>query len=161
MTVSVSQVLHHYSHRLYATTAVPSSSAGRFVRASVALVGTGLFALYYFDSRAALHQYILTPLLRNTLDAETAHRVAVRVLGSGIAPRDLGVDDERLKTRVRAFLCVPCYLRLKQEYSYGTVSLIVRWGLRLGLIKTERRLTGCLILASAGSRLGVSRPSHR
>lgn len=64
------------------------------------LVSAGLFTVYYLDSRSALHRYVLTPLLRNTLDAETGHKLAVKVLKSGLAPRDVVADDGRLKCEV-------------------------------------------------------------
>ncbi|TFY53669.1 hypothetical protein EVJ58_g9322 [Rhodofomes roseus] len=38
------------------------------------------------------------PVLRTLLDAETSHKLALRVLGSGLAPRDTQKDDERLRT---------------------------------------------------------------
>lgn len=63
-------------------------------------LSTGLFAVYYFDARSALHRYILTPILRHTLDAETGHKVAVKVLRSGLGPRDPLPDDQRLKAEV-------------------------------------------------------------
>ncbi|THH19804.1 hypothetical protein EW146_g1430 [Bondarzewia mesenterica] len=68
--------------------------------ATVLAVSTGLFAVYYFDSRSALHRYFLTPAIRYGLDAETGHRLAVRVLGSGLGPRDNVSDDERLKAEL-------------------------------------------------------------
>ncbi|KAI0372679.1 dihydroorotate dehydrogenase [Pilatotrama ljubarskyi] len=68
--------------------------------ASVFVVSTGLFAVYYFDCRAALHKYIVTPVIRYTLDPEVGHRLAVRVLGSGLAPRDQLPDDDVLKAEL-------------------------------------------------------------
>ena len=69
--------------------------------APVFTLATGVFAVYYFDSRSAIHRYFLTPLLRYSLDAETGHKFAVRVLRSGLGPRDTQIDDERLKVEVR------------------------------------------------------------
>jgi len=63
-------------------------------------VSAGLFAVYYFDSRSAIHRHIIAPTLRYALDPETSHRVAVRALASGFGPRDTQVDDERLKLEV-------------------------------------------------------------
>ncbi|KAL1943021.1 hypothetical protein VTO73DRAFT_4692 [Trametes versicolor] len=68
--------------------------------ASLFVVSTGLFAVYYLDCRASLHKYIVTPVLRYTLDPEAGHRLAVRVLGSGLAPRDSFPDDEVLKSEL-------------------------------------------------------------
>ncbi|KAI0030190.1 hypothetical protein K488DRAFT_25632, partial [Vararia minispora EC-137] len=67
---------------------------------ALALVSTGLFAVYYFDSRSALHRYVLTPALRTAFDPETAHRIAVRALGSGIAPCDMLPDNDVLQTEL-------------------------------------------------------------
>ncbi|KAI0351925.1 dihydroorotate dehydrogenase [Trametes cingulata] len=68
--------------------------------ASVLVVSTGLFAVYYFDCRAALHKYIVTPVIRYTLDPEAGHRLAVRVLASGLAPSDQLPDDDVLKVEL-------------------------------------------------------------
>ncbi|THH05831.1 hypothetical protein EW145_g4512 [Phellinidium pouzarii] len=81
-----------------------SSSTVNIVRRAAAtttvLVSGTLFAVYYFDSRSAIHRYIFTPVLRYALDPETSHKVAVKVLRSGLAPKDMGVDDERLSTEL-------------------------------------------------------------
>lgn len=65
------------------------------------MLSTGLFAVYYFDARSAIHRYFLTPLLRYTLDAETGHKVAVELLRSGLGPKDPVSDDEKLAFEVR------------------------------------------------------------
>ncbi|KAF7294473.1 Dihydroorotate dehydrogenase [Mycena kentingensis (nom. inval.)] len=84
--------------RQLSTRSPPSSSPVRNgVYGTVVVLATGLFAIYYFDARSAIHRYVFTPLLRNALDAETGHRVAVQVLKSGLAPRDVVEDDARLK----------------------------------------------------------------
>jgi hypothetical protein len=67
------------------------------------VLGSGLFAVYYFDARSAIHRYFLAPLLRHTLDAETGHKVAVKVLRSGLGPKDPLVDDQRLNCEVRSW----------------------------------------------------------
>lgn len=82
------------------TTALRRSAAQSGLYATVVLLSTGLFAVYYFDARSALHRYLLTPLLRHTLDAETGHKVAVKVLKSGLGPRDPLPDDQRLEFKV-------------------------------------------------------------
>ncbi|KAA1475588.1 hypothetical protein DENSPDRAFT_783707 [Dentipellis sp. KUC8613] len=63
-------------------------------------VSAGLFAVYYYDSRSAIHRYLLTPALRYALDAETSHRLAVRALGNGLGPKDRVEDDERLRAEL-------------------------------------------------------------
>ncbi|CAL1708361.1 unnamed protein product [Somion occarium] len=68
--------------------------------ATVFTISAGLFAVYYFDSRSAIHRYVLTPVLRYALDPETGHKFAVKALGSGIAPRDTQPDDACLKAEI-------------------------------------------------------------
>jgi hypothetical protein len=57
---------------------------------------------YYLDSRAAIHRWVAIPVLQATADPETAQKIAVQGLASGIMPRDMGVDDDVLQTKVRA-----------------------------------------------------------
>ena len=78
----------------------PQNPLKKGLYATVFAVSAGLFAVYYFDSRSAIHRYIITPTLRYALDPETSHRVAVRALASGLGPRDTQADDERLKLEV-------------------------------------------------------------
>jgi len=68
------------------------------------VLSAGLFAVYYSDARSALHRYVLTPLLRNAFDPETGHRIAVKVLKSGLAPSDLTQDHKVLNCRVRCHI---------------------------------------------------------
>lgn len=76
---------------------------------TVFAVSTGLLAVYYFDSRSAIHRYVLTPLLRYTLDPEAGHKLAVKVIGSGLGPKDTQGDDEILKAQVRlSITCCVC-----------------------------------------------------
>lgn len=75
-------------------------TARRTLAASIVLASGTLFAAYYFDSRSAIHRYVVTPILRHALDPETAHKVAVKVLRTGWGPRDRGTDDVRLETEV-------------------------------------------------------------
>ena len=82
----------------------PQNSLKKGLYATVFTVSAGLFAVYYFDSRSAIHRHIITPTLRYALDPEASHRLAVRVLASGLGPRDTQADDERLKLKVFAIL---------------------------------------------------------
>ena len=68
--------------------------------ATAMVAGTTLFLVYFFDSRSAVHRFVIGPLLRTVLDAETSHKAAVKFLRSGWAPRDTGVDDECLAVEV-------------------------------------------------------------
>lgn len=85
--------------------APPRSSALTGAYRTVFVLSAGLFAVYYFDARSALHRYVLTPVLRYTLDAETSHKFAVKVLRSGLGPRDPLSDDERLTSEVSC-ICI-------------------------------------------------------
>jgi dihydroorotate dehydrogenase len=80
----------------------PLNSLKKGLYTTVFVVSVGLFAVYYFDSRSAIHRWIITPTLRYAFDPETSHRLAVRALASGLGPRDTQVDDERLKSEVFA-----------------------------------------------------------
>lgn len=77
-----------------------TDSIKNIVYATTAVVGTTLFAIYYADSRSAVHRYVVPPLARTFLDAESGHKLALGVLRSGLGPRDQGRDDERLKVEV-------------------------------------------------------------
>ncbi|KAG6374690.1 Dihydroorotate dehydrogenase-domain-containing protein [Boletus reticuloceps] len=63
-------------------------------------LSAGLFTAYYLDARSAIHRYVFTPVLRYAFDAETGHKLAVKVLRSGLAPRDPVKDDESLRSQV-------------------------------------------------------------
>ncbi|KAF8892068.1 dihydroorotate dehydrogenase [Infundibulicybe gibba] len=78
----------------------PPSPLRTGIYGTLFLVSSGLFAVYYFDARSAIHRYVLTPLIRYTLDAESGHKFAVKILRSGLGPRDPLSDDERLKTEL-------------------------------------------------------------
>lgn len=94
--------LRHFSRSL--STSPQASSSGSVRRALYATAfaaSAGLFAVYYLDARSALHEHIINPILRNTLDAETAHRFALKILRSGLAPKDPLADDDRLAVHVR------------------------------------------------------------
>ena len=64
------------------------------------VLSAGLFAVYYSDARSALHRYVVTPILRHAFDPETGHKIAIKVLKSGLAPRDLTHDDKVLNCQV-------------------------------------------------------------
>lgn len=112
--------------RTYATRVSSSSSGVRTAAyATLFTVSAGLFAVYYFDSRAAIHRYFLTPALRNTLDAETGHRLAVRCIGAGLSPKDKHEDGSLLKAEV----CIqqPCQGQLGADLnSFGEQSYQIR-----------------------------------
>ncbi|KAG6837341.1 hypothetical protein H0H93_010943 [Arthromyces matolae] len=90
--------LYSPSRRSFSSTSSPASNLRTGIYATALVVSTGVFAVYYFDARSALHRYILTPALRRTVDAELGHKVAVKVLKTGLGPRDPCSDDPRLKS---------------------------------------------------------------
>lgn len=68
-----------------------------FVGTAAVVLGGACFAVYSLDSRAGVHRWVVAPLLRATLDPESAAEVAIDVLRTGLGPRDCGTDDERLR----------------------------------------------------------------
>jgi len=78
----------------------PSSRIQTTYYTALFAISAGLFAAYYFDARSAIHRYVITPILRHTFDAEAGHKIAVQVLRSGLAPRDLIKDDDILRSEV-------------------------------------------------------------
>jgi dihydroorotate dehydrogenase len=78
----------------------PTSTLRRAAYGTLFALTAGVGVVYYFDSRAAIHRYLITPLVRNMLDPESAHKLAVSVLENGLGPRDMLPDDERLETEV-------------------------------------------------------------
>jgi dihydroorotate dehydrogenase len=83
----------------------PTTTFRRAAYGTLFALTAGVGVVYYFDSRAAIHRYLITPLIRNVLDPESAHKLAVGVLENGLGPRDMLPDDERLKMEVRAIRC--------------------------------------------------------
>lgn len=106
------------------------------------VLSAGLFAVYYFDARSAIHRYFLTPLLRYTLDAETGHKVAVKVLRSGLGPRDPLSDNERLASEVRyTTRNISDMLTWAVHESYGAIRYQIQWAWQLVSIKMAKLLT--------------------
>jgi hypothetical protein len=91
----------HYS-RNFASTTEPTSRTRTSVYVTLFALTAGVGAVYYLDSRSAVHRYLITPFIRHALDPETGHKLAVSVLESGLGPWDMLPDDERLKTEVKA-----------------------------------------------------------
>ncbi|CAE6471378.1 unnamed protein product [Rhizoctonia solani] len=77
-----------------------NSGIGSALKASALVLGTGLFIAYYYDSRSAIHRWVVPPLMRATLDPEDAHRLALRVLGTRFTPTDHGVNGQVLKCKL-------------------------------------------------------------
>ena len=82
--------------------AAPPNPVRTTVYAATLAVSATVFAVYYFDARSAMHRYVVMPVARSLFDAETGHKLAVKLLKSGLAPRDPVTDTERLKCKVFA-----------------------------------------------------------
>ncbi|KAJ3709679.1 Dihydroorotate dehydrogenase-domain-containing protein [Lentinula raphanica] len=88
---------HNVTRNIFTkSSAAPRSLITTGIYATALVLSSGLFAVYYFDARSALHRYLVMPVMRQTLDAETSHKIAVKVLRSGLGPKDPVVDDESL-----------------------------------------------------------------
>jgi dihydroorotate dehydrogenase len=83
-----------------ASTQPAGTTLRNVVYGTLLLGGAGLFTVYYLDARAGIHRYVITPALRRIVDAETGHKLAVRVLAAGLAPRDPITDDSLLWAEV-------------------------------------------------------------
>lgn len=81
-----------------------SSRLGKISFYSFFLFGSTFLFTYYLDSRSAIHRWIAMPFLHNFLDPEEAQKLAIKLLQSGLAPRDYTFDDGSLKTEVRPYL---------------------------------------------------------
>ncbi|KAG8936439.1 Dihydroorotate dehydrogenase (quinone), mitochondrial [Tulasnella sp. 418] len=86
------------SIRFNSTTAGASSNGRLRTAVSVAVLVTSgtLVGFYYIDSRSALHRYAVMPLIRAAMEPEMGHKFAVKVLATGLAPRDLKGDNESI-----------------------------------------------------------------
>lgn len=90
----------HIITRQASTSTPPSRKSTQALGTLAVVTGGILLTTYYLDSRSAIHRYVIPPLLRACVDAETAHLIAVKALALGVAPRDLLEDDERLETEL-------------------------------------------------------------
>lgn len=90
-----------HRRQLFTGTTRPQSSAAKAGLLTTAFVlTTGLFAFYYHDSRSAFHRYLVAPALRFFFDAEGGHKIAIKILRSGLGPRDPVADDICLKSEI-------------------------------------------------------------
>ena len=108
------------------------------------VLSAGLFAVYYSDARSALHRYVLTPILRNAFDPETGHKIAIKVLKSGLAPRDLTQDDKVLDCQVRLPLNTSHKAPVLFFLRFGARKLPIQLALLLVLTRRAKPLTVCL-----------------
>lgn len=66
------------------------------------VVFTGSFLYYAHDSRASIHSWLAIPVLHALTadDPEKSHKIAIKVLESGLAPKDKVHDDPVLAFEV-------------------------------------------------------------
>ena len=89
------------SLRNFSSTSEPTSTFRTAAYVTLFTLTAGVGFVYYFDSRAAIHRYFITPVIHNVLSPESGHKLAVSVLENGLGPRDMLPDDERLETEVK------------------------------------------------------------
>ena len=131
MTVTFKFIRSSLSRSLFTASAPVKRTPLRTAAYTTAFIfSAGLFAVYYSDARSALHRYIVTPILRNAFDPETGHKIAIKVLKSGLAPRDFIQDDKVLNCQVplpmntshKALLSNVLFLDMGSEYSQSNWS---------------------------------------
>ncbi|KAN0059832.1 Dihydroorotate dehydrogenase (quinone), mitochondrial [Thecaphora frezii] len=64
------------------------------------LAGGAFAVTYYLDSRSGIHRWAIMPVLKAVTDPETAQKLAVKLLETGLAPKDFGTDDDILQTQL-------------------------------------------------------------
>jgi dihydroorotate dehydrogenase len=97
--IPTTAVRHYATVRKEHTT---SSRITNFVLGTGLVVGGLVGVSYGFDSRASILKYVFVPLMHWTMDAETAHKVGIKLLSAGISPWDTQEDDPSLEVKVNA-----------------------------------------------------------
>lgn len=75
---------------------------------TLGVAGAAAGALYVFDARAGVHEYVLCPLIRTFTDGETGHKLGIELMKYGLAPRLRG-EDTRLETDLEPILGVDVF----------------------------------------------------
>lgn len=99
-----------FAHRV-PKTSVPILQSSILPRNGVLLAGiagASAFTYYALDARAGFHEYVLCPLLRATLDAETAHKLGIELMKYGVAPKLRG-EDKKLELDLEPILGVEVF----------------------------------------------------
>lgn len=101
---------------LFTSRKTPTPVRNFFINTAL-LVGIGAGVYYATDARSAFLRYIVVPTIRWTMDAETAHRLAIDLMKAGISPVDRSKDAEdpdlEVKVRhkeIRSFFLFFCWL---------------------------------------------------
>ncbi len=137
--------LHRSCRTFTSSTTDRPSSIRTYAYVTLFVLTAGVGAVYYSDSRAAVHRYVLTPLVRRALDAETGHKLAVRILESGLGPRDMLSDDERLKAEVYICASPPRDPDLHPHPQLWGQTLSNPIGLAAGFDKDGRAIDGACV----------------
>lgn len=60
-------------------------------------IGASIAAYYLLDARAGIHEYVFCPLIRTFTDAENGHKLGIKLMSLGIAPKlkDDGAQKEK------------------------------------------------------------------
>lgn len=90
---------------------VPLLQASVLPRSAVlvaGIAGASAFTYYALDARAGFHEYVLCPILRATLDAETAHKLGIQLMKYGVAPKLRG-EDRKLELELQPLLGVEVF----------------------------------------------------
>ncbi|KAJ1018933.1 hypothetical protein NDA16_004736 [Ustilago loliicola] len=78
----------------------PLARTKQFIYLVLALAAGTLGVVYYADSRSAIHRWIAIPALKAFADPESAQKLAIKMLETGLAPRDMVDDDAILETEL-------------------------------------------------------------
>ncbi|EST05037.1 Dihydroorotate dehydrogenase, class 1/ 2 [Kalmanozyma brasiliensis GHG001] len=78
----------------------PLARTKQFIYLVFALAAGTFGVAYYADSRSAIHRWIAIPALKAFLDPESAQKLAIKMLETGLAPRDMVDDDAVLETEL-------------------------------------------------------------
>lgn len=65
-------------------------------------------AIYFFDARAGIHEYLICPLIRTLTDGETGHILGIELMKYGLTPR-LTTHDQRLEDTLEPTLGVDVF----------------------------------------------------
>lgn len=73
---------------------------GKIASYTLFLFGSTFLVSYYLDARSAIHRWVAMPFLHTFLDPEEAQKLAIKLLKSGVAPKDYTGDDQTLESEV-------------------------------------------------------------
>lgn len=85
-----------------------ASIVPRPVLLALGAAGAAAGAVYVFDARAGVHEYVLCPLIRTFTDGETGHKLGIELMKYGLAPRLRG-EDFRVESDLEPILGVDVF----------------------------------------------------